>query len=62
MSPAKADDPLRKVTLYLYEADCKAMEALHGHGWSGVVRGLVHGHVQRRREAPKTIGELLNGQ
>lgn len=40
--PAKADDPLRKVTLNLYEADCAAMEQLHGHGWSTQVRQLIH--------------------
>lgn len=40
--PAKADEPLRKVTLNLYEADCEAFEAFYGRGWSEQVRALVH--------------------
>lgn len=40
--PQKADEPLRKVTLNLYERDCEDMEALLGWGWSEVVRQWVH--------------------
>lgn len=41
----KADEPLRKITLNLYERDVEDMEALLGWGWSEVVRQWVHRHV-----------------
>lgn len=43
--PAKADEPLRKVTLNLYEADCSALESYYGRGWSEQVRSLVRDHA-----------------
>ena len=43
--PVKSDDPLRKVTLNLYDADVVAMEAYYGHGWSEQVRQVVHAHI-----------------
>lgn len=39
--PQRADEPLRKVTLNLYERDCEDLEAIFGWGWSEVVRQWV---------------------
>ena len=43
--PARSDDPLRRVTLNLYEVDCIMMERIHGQGWTTIIRGLVKDHV-----------------
>lgn len=43
--PAKADEPLQKITLNLYEADVKALESYYGRGWSEQVRSLVRDHT-----------------
>lgn len=59
--PAKADDPLQKVTLNLYEADVKALAAYYGHGWSEQIRQLVHSHAQNiagYHKLRKTLGDL----
>lgn len=55
-----ADAPLRKVTLNLYEADCVALEAGYGHGWTTVVRDWVHEHSWSiKKHMPKqTLGDL----
>lgn len=44
--PARSDDPLRRVTLNLYEADCTALEKFYGHGWTTNIREIMHTHVQ----------------
>lgn len=66
--PAKADDPLRKVTLNLYETDVTALADFYGHGWSTNLREIIHTHVMaftnyqiKYRDAPKTLGDLDNG-
>jgi hypothetical protein len=59
--PAKSDDALQKVTLNLYEADVKALEAYYGHGWSEQVRQVVHQHVATTtsfHRLRKTLGDL----
>lgn len=48
--PRQAGDPLRKVTLNLYEADCAWMEQRLGHGWSEQVRELVHNYVKMNEQ------------
>lgn len=53
-----SSEPLRRVTLNLYEADCQALEAEHGHGWTGEVREQVRKHVRRK----PTVEEFLNQQ
>lgn len=61
MSPAKSDDPLRKVTLNLYEADVLALETYYGHGWSEQVRQVVHAHTLTMtgfHKLRKTLGDL----
>lgn len=47
--PKHADEPLRKVTLNLYEEDCEVLNHTYGWGWSEVVRKLVRQHVMRMR-------------
>lgn len=59
--PVKSDDPLRKVTLNLYEADCEFLARYLGHGWSEQVRTLVHAYAQGLKESTYqklTIGDL----
>ena len=59
--PAKSDDPLRKITLNLYEADVLALEAYYGHGWSEAVRQVVHQHITTAtsfHKLRKTLGDL----
>ncbi len=60
--PIRADDPLRKVTLNLYETDCTWLEQTYGHGWTERVRQHIRNEVHARRSnitAPrKTLGDL----
>lgn len=62
--PAKSDDPLRRVTLNLYEADCQWMEKYYGHGWTERIRQHIHNEVVKRTGfAPntrpaRTLGDL----
>lgn len=66
--PIRADEPLRKVTLNLYEADCLWLEAEYGHGWTERVRQHIHAEVNKRSlygrrsafDQPKTLGDLFN--
>lgn len=68
MSPARSDDPLRRVTLNLYEADCKFLEETCGHGWTTLVRDLTHFEAEKRRKQhtqsppfpPRTLGDLAD--
>ena len=61
MSPARADAPLRKVTVNLYEADCAWAEEVYGHGWSEQLRQVWHDHLlkyHRLHAATLTLGDL----
>lgn len=61
--PTPADDPLRKVTLNLYEADCLTLETHYGRGWSTQIRNVVNDHALHIRHLPnrpKTLGDLSN--
>ena len=60
--PQRADDPLRRVTLNLYEADITEMERIYGHGWSTVVRDLLHSHIMdfNTPPTPRTLGDLAD--
>lgn len=62
--PIKSDDPLRKVTLNLYEADCAWLEKTYGHGWTERVRQHIQVLVHERRMAVRpvlfTIGDLTD--
>lgn len=48
--PPRSPEPLRKVTLNLFDEDCEWMERRYGHGWSERVRDLVRKHKKRRME------------
>ncbi len=50
--PARSDDPLRRVTLNLYEADCVVLEEAYGHGWTTHIRDLVH---KAAKTVPTTV-------
>lgn len=63
--PVRSDEPLRKVTLNLYEADCAWLEKTYGHGWTERVRQHIHNAVQQRNHpfaATKrpTLGDLAD--
>lgn len=55
--PVRSDEPLRRVTLNLYEADCAWLEREYGHGWTERVRQHIHNEVHKRNR-PLTIGDL----
>jgi hypothetical protein len=46
--PPRSPEPLRKVTLNLFDKDCDAMERRYGHGWSEAVREMVRSHLKER--------------
>ncbi len=54
--PPHPGEPLRKVTLNLYESDCAALERRFGHGWSTVVREWIHLKVATAQ--PRTLADL----
>lgn len=60
--PTPPDDPLRRVTLNLYAADCEWMEANYGRGWTERVRQHIHSEVTKRQvdrpTRPQTLGDL----
>lgn len=59
--PVRADAPLRRITLNLYEADAVAMENYYGHGWSIEVRRLVYEHINQRNPDAirrRTLGDI----
>lgn len=71
--PVRSDEPLRKVTLNLYESDCQWFEKEYGHGWTERLRQHVHNEVQARIKPsynitrPKlpvgrTLGDLADDQ
>jgi hypothetical protein len=44
--PPRSPEPLRRVTLNLFDRDCDAMERRYGHGWSERVREMVRQHLK----------------
>jgi hypothetical protein len=64
--PVKSDDPLRRVTLNLYEADCVWLEQTYGRGWTERVRQHIHNEVLNRQHykgalyatSRRTLGDL----
>ena len=60
MSPARSDDPLRRVNLYLYEDDVAFCTKHFGGGWQRQIREIVHSKVKDlRRTAPLTIADIF---
>ncbi len=62
--PIRADDPLRKITFNIYEADYQWLIANYGPGWTERLRQHIHNEVIQRTIATptrrRTIGDLLN--
>lgn len=65
--PVRSDEPLRKVTLNLYESDCQWLEQEYGHGWSERLRQHVHNDVMKRHhmhydkiKPRRTLGDLAD--
>lgn len=64
--PVRSDEPLRKVTLNLYEADCQWFEKEYGYGWTERLRQHMHNMVSQRTEFQpianrarrRTLGDL----
>lgn len=52
--PVKSDDPLRRITLNLYESDCLWLAAHYGHGWTERIRQHIHAIVHERQQPPET--------
>lgn len=57
MSPVRSDDPLRRVTLNLYESDCTWFERTYGRGWTERIRQHIHGEVQKRQDHYSQLSE-----
>lgn len=71
--PVRSDEPLRKCTLNLYEADCQWLEQNYGHGWTERVRQHIHNEVHARKAVQpalsyntpltrRTLGDLSDDQ
>lgn len=63
MSPARSDDPLRRVTLNLYEADIPLAQRIYGHGWTTNLREMWHQWLAEQdrltvKLRPRTLGDL----
>lgn len=63
--PTQPTDPLRKVTLNLYEADCATLAHHYGRGWTTEVRDRINDHARLIRQsagsawpAKRTLGDL----
>jgi hypothetical protein len=68
--PVRSDDPLRRVTLNFYEADCQWLEKTYGRGWTERIRQHIHSEVLCRKEYKNamrilnrpTLGDLTHDQ
>lgn len=61
--PTHPGDPLRKVTLNLYESDCVELEASYGRGWTTEVREVIRVHTtvyirSLRLKRSATLGDI----
>lgn len=61
--PRTPDEPLRRVTLNLFEADCAWFELHYGAGWTTRIRQHLHQLVTDRQSTEyhrgrRTIGDL----
>lgn len=53
--PVRADDPLRRVTLNLYEADVQWLIKTYGDGWTVRIRHLIRQEVYNRQYEGRTM-------
>lgn len=64
--PRLADEPLRRCTLNLFEADCLWLEQTYGPGWTTRIRQHIHQLVTDRstpadteyHKVRRTLGDL----
>ena len=52
--PVRSDDPLRRVTLNLYESDCLWLADHYGRGWTERIRQHIHNEVLQRQQPTET--------
>lgn len=57
--PAPLPKPARRVTLYLFEADCQQFERRYGRGWTEQVRLLVEKNCRDWQRAHDEIDAIL---
>ena len=48
-----SDEPLRKITMSLFERDVDLLQKVHGWGYSTVIRAIVRAHCLAIRERQK---------
>lgn len=53
--PRPADEPLRRVTLNLFEADCQWLEKEYGPGWTTRIRQHIHSLVTDRQDLLREV-------
>ena len=53
--PIRSDDPLRRITIHLYESDCQWFEQHYGYGWTERIRQHIHSEVIKRQTPTKPI-------
>lgn len=54
-----SDRPLRKVTLNLFEDDCRTLEHMLGQGWTTYIRETIAVNCARLKSTKrKTVGDL----
>lgn len=53
--PVRSDDPLRRVTLNLYESDCEWLARTYGRGWTERIRQHIHAEVELRQRPSLAI-------
>ena len=68
--PIRSDDPLRRVTLNLYDADVQWLIKAYGHGWTERIRQHIRQEVYNRQYEGRmmkavptalTLGDLDHG-
>lgn len=60
--PIRPDEPLRKVTVNLYDSDVIDMQRLYGQGWSTELRRILHYHLLAlsKPHRGRTLGDLAD--
>lgn len=53
--PKVPGEPLRKVTLNLFDSDVAWFQERHGQGYSEIIRAVVRKHIERAGEASRII-------
>lgn len=56
--PAPLSRPARRITLYLWEDDCKQLEHRYGWGWSEQVRIMVQKNCEEWARAKASLSSM----